>query len=173
MTIYSLDILLFLFGGSSMSSSNCCFLTCIQVSQMAGQVVWYFHLLKNFPQFILIHIVKDVSIVNEAEVDVSLEFSCIFLIQQMLAIWSLVPLHFLNPACTSGSFWFTYCWSLAWRILSMNLLACEMSIIVWQFEHSLALPFFGIRMKTDLFQVCGHCWVFQIYWHIEWVKMAE
>ena len=42
-----------------------------------------------------------------------------------------------------------------------------MSAIVWQFEHSLALPFFGIGMKTDLFQSCGHLWVFQICWHIE------
>ena len=57
-------------------------------------------------------------------------------------------------------------WSLAWRILSITLLAFEMSAIVWQFEHSLALPFFGIGMKTDLFQSCGHCWVFQICWHI-------
>ena len=48
-----------------------------------------------------------------------------------------------------------------------HLLACEMSAIVWSFEHSLALPFFGIGMKTDLFQSCGHCWVFQICWHIE------
>ena len=42
-----------------------------------------------------------------------------------------------------------------------------MSAIVQQFEHSLALPFFGNGMKTDLFQSCGHCWVFQICWHIE------
>ena len=42
-----------------------------------------------------------------------------------------------------------------------------MHAIVWWFEHSLALPFFGIGMKTDLFQSCGHCWVFQICWHIE------
>ena len=89
------------------------------------------------------------------------------MIQRMLAIWSLVPLPFLSPAWTSGSSWFTYCWSLAWRILSITLLECEMSAIVWQFEHSLALPFFGIGMKTDLFQSCGHCWVFQICWHIE------
>ena len=89
------------------------------------------------------------------------------MIQRMLAIWSLVPLPFLNPAWTSGSSRFTYCWSLAWRILSITLLACEMSAIVQLFEHSLALPFFGIGMKTDLFQTCGHCWVFQICWHIE------
>ena len=42
-----------------------------------------------------------------------------------------------------------------------------MSAIVWQFEHSLALPLSGIGMKTDLFQSCGHCWFFQICWHIQ------
>ena len=56
----------------------------------------------------------------------SLAFS---VIQRMLAIWSLVPLRFLKPAWTSGSSRFTYCWSLAWRILSITLLACEMSAI--------------------------------------------
>ena len=94
----------------------------------------------------------------------SLAFS---MMQRMLAICYLVPLPFLKPAWTSGSSWFTYCWSLVWRILSITLLACEMSAIVRQFEHSLALPFFGIGMKIDLFQSCGHCWVFQICWHIE------
>ena len=85
----------------------------------------------------------------------------------MLEIWSLVPLPFLNPAWISGSSWFTYCWSLSCRILSIILLACEMSPVVQKFEHSLALPFLGIRMKTDLFQSCAHGWVFQICWHIE------
>ena len=77
-TIYSLDILLSQFGISllSMSSSNCCFLTWIQISQEAGQVVWYSHPLKNFPQFVMIHTVKGFSVVNEAEVDVFLELSC-------------------------------------------------------------------------------------------------
>ena len=56
--------------------SNCCFLTCIQVSQQAGQVVWYSHLLKNFPQLVVIHTVKGFSVVTEAEVNVFLEFSC-------------------------------------------------------------------------------------------------
>ena len=87
--------------------------------------------------------------------------------QQTLAIWFLAPLPFLNPAWTSGSSQFTYCWSLAWRILSITLLTCDVSAIVQQFEHSLSLPFFGIGMKTDLFQSYGHCWVFQICWHIE------
>ena len=60
----------------SMSSSNCCFLTCIQISQEAGQVVWYSHLLKHFPQFVVIHTVKGCSIVNG--VGIFLEFSCFF-----------------------------------------------------------------------------------------------
>ena len=51
------------------------------------------------------------------------------MIQQMLAVWSLVPLPFLNPAWTSGISWFTYCWSLAWRILNITLLACKMSAL--------------------------------------------
>ena len=62
----------------SMSGSNYCFLTYIQVSQEAGQVVWYSHLLKNFPQFIVIHTVKGFGIVNKAEVDVFLELSRFF-----------------------------------------------------------------------------------------------
>ena len=61
-----------------MSSSNCCFLTCIQVSQEAGYVVWYSHLFQNFPQFIVIHTVKGFGIVNKAEIDVFLELSCFF-----------------------------------------------------------------------------------------------
>ena len=107
----------------SMSGSNCCFLTCIQVSQEAGKVVRYSHLFKDFP--LVIHTVKGVSVVNEAEVDVFLEFSCFFCDQT--DVGNLVPLPFLNPAWTSGSSWFTYYWSLTWRILSICLLACETS----------------------------------------------
>ena len=62
----------------SMSSSNCSFLTCIQISKEAGQVVWYSHLFQNFPQFVVIHSVKGFSVISEAEVDVFLEFSCFF-----------------------------------------------------------------------------------------------
>ena len=62
----------------SMSSSNCCFLTCIQISQEAGQVVWYSHLFQSFPQFIVNHTVKGFGIVNKAEIDVFLELSCFF-----------------------------------------------------------------------------------------------
>ena len=78
MTIYIIEVLLFLFEISSMSSSNCCFLTCIQISKETGQVVWYSHLLQNFPQFIVIHTVKGFVIVNQAEIDVFLELSCFF-----------------------------------------------------------------------------------------------
>ena len=59
----------------SVSVSNCCFLTCIQVSQEAGKVVCYSHLLKNFPQFVVTHTVKGFGIVNKAGADVSLELS--------------------------------------------------------------------------------------------------
>ena len=132
----------------SMASSNCCFLTCIQVSQEAGQVVWYSRLFQNFPQFVMIHTVKGFGVVNKAEIDVFSWNSLAFLmIQWMLAIWSLVPLPFLKPAWTSGSSRFMYCWRLAWRILSITLPACKMSATVQKFEHSLALPFFGIEGK--------------------------
>ena len=80
----------------SMSGSNCCFLTCIQISQDAGKVVWFLHLFKNFPQFVVIHTVKGFGIVNKAEVGVFLELFCFS-----------IPLPFLNPAWTSGSSQFT------------------------------------------------------------------
>ena len=71
---------------SSMSSSNCCFLTCIQVSQQAGQVVRYAHLFQNFPQFIVIHIVKGFGIVNKAEMAFFWNSVAFSMIQQMLAV---------------------------------------------------------------------------------------
>ena len=61
-----------------MSGSDYFFLTCIQVSQEAGKVVWYSHLFKNFPQFVVIHTVKGCSVVNEAEVNIFLELPCFF-----------------------------------------------------------------------------------------------
>ena len=85
----------------------------------------------------------------------------------MFAIWFLVPLSFLNPAWASGNSWFTWCWSLECKILSMTLLAWEMSAIVWWLAHSLVPPFLGIGIRIDLFQSCGHCWVFQICWHFK------
>ena len=85
----------------------------------------------------------------------------------MLAIWSQVSLPFLKSGWTSGS-------STVYVLLKPGLENFEHYFTsMWDecncvvFEHSLALPFFGTEMKTALFQSCGHCWVFQIYWHTE------
>ena len=147
-----------------MSSSNCCFLTCIQISHETGKVVWYSHLFQNFPQFVVIHTVKGFGIVSKTEVDIFLELFCFFddptdggnLIS---GSW-IQPEHLEVHCSRTVEAWLGEFWAL-------TLLVCEMSAIVWWFEHSLALPFFGIRMNTDLFQSCGQCWGFQICWHIE------
>ena len=87
MRVYIIHMLLSLFGTSLLFhvQSNCCFLICIQISQEAGQVVWYSHLLKNFPEFVVVHTVKGFGIVNKAEIDIFLELSSFFN-QRMLAI---------------------------------------------------------------------------------------
>ena len=107
------------------------FLTCIQISQEAGRVVWYSHLLKNFQLFIVIHTVKGFDIVDKAEIDVFLELSCFF--HDPADVGNLISgiLPFLKPTWTSGSSRFIYCWNLAWRILSITLPACEINAIVW------------------------------------------
>ena len=89
----------------------------------------------------------------------SLAFS---MIQWMLAVWSLVPLPFLKPAWTSGSVGFHI-------LLKPGLKNFEHYFAsVWDERNcSVVWAFFGIGMKTDLFQSCGHCWVFQICWHFE------
>ena len=75
--VFSLSYSSAIFRNISMSSSNCCFLTCIKISQEAGQVVWYSHLFKNFPQFVVMQ-VKGFGVVNKAEINVFLEISCFF-----------------------------------------------------------------------------------------------
>ena len=151
-----------------MSSSNCCFLTCIQVSQAAGQVVWYFHLFQNFPQFIVIHTLKGFGIDNKAEIDVLLELSCFFpdpadfgnlisgsyaFSRTSLNIWKFMVRVLLKPGLENFEHYFTSVWD-----------ECNCAV-VW--------AFFGIAFLWDwnenwLFQSFGHCWVFQICWHIEW-----
>ena len=79
----------------SMSCSNCCFLTFIQISQEAGHVVWYSHLFQNFPQFVVIHTVKGFGVINKSEVDVFLEFSWFF--NDPVDVGNLIPLPLLNP----------------------------------------------------------------------------
>ena len=152
----------------SISSSNCCFLTCIQISQEAGKVVWYSHLFKNVPQFVVIHTVEVLahSQYNRNRLFFwnSLAFS---MIQWMLAIWSLVLLPFLNPAWTS--------WNFMVHVLLKpglenfkHLFAsvgdeCNWAV-VWAFFDIACLWDWN---ETDFFQSCSHCWNFQICWHIE------
>ena len=148
-----------------MSSSNCCFLTCIQISQEAGQVVWYSHLFQNFPQLIVIHTVKGFGIVNKAEIDVFFWNSFAFsMIQGMLAIWSLVPLSFLKLAWTSGISQFMYCWSLASRILSITLLACEVKWFIYKvYISNWAVDIQGKDHGIHHFTSHGS-YLFDIYW---------
>ena len=111
----------------SMSGSNCCFLTCIQIFQEAGKVVWYSHFLKNFPQFVVIHTVKGFGIVSEAEVGFFLKFSYFFYdpmdVDNLISGSSAFSISSLN-------IWMFSVRSLTWRILSVTLLVCELSAIV-------------------------------------------
>ena len=124
-------------------------------SQEAAQVFWYSHLFQNFPQFVVIHTVKGFGTVNKAEVNVFLELSCFSMIQWMLAVWSLFPLPFLNPAWASGSSLFMYCWSSAWRILSITFTN------VWDECNCVVVrTFFGIAFLWDW----NENWPFPVPW---------
>ena len=92
-----------------MSSSNCCFLTCIQISQREDQVVWYSHLFQNLPQLIVIHTVKGFGVVNKAEADVFLEHSWFF--NDPADVGNLISgcFAFYKTSLKSGSSWFKYC----------------------------------------------------------------
>jgi len=109
----------------SMSGSNCCFLTCIQISQEASKVVWCSDLFKNFPQFVVIHPVKGFDIVNKAEVDVFLELSCFFndpadvgnlisgssaFSKTSLNIWKFTVHVLLKPGLENFEHYFTSMW---------------------------------------------------------------
>ena len=137
-----------------MSISNCCFLTCTQVLQEAGKVAWYSHLLKNFPQFLVIYTVKGFSVVREAELDVFLEFLALSMIQWMLAIWYLAPLPFQNPAWTSGSSQF--------MCLKPSLEKFEHYFAnVWnECNCALIWTFFGIAFLWDW----NENWCFAVLW---------
>ena len=139
----------------SMSSSNCCFLTCIQVSQEAGQVVWYSHLLKNFPQFIVIHTIKGSGIVNKAEIDIFLELSCFFhdpvdvgrlisgssvFSKISLNIWKFMDHILLKPGLENFEHYITSMWD-----------ECNCAV-VW--------AFFGIAFLRDR----NENWPFLVLW---------
>ena len=107
----------------SIQGSNCCFLTCIQVSWETGKMVWYSHLFKSFPQFIMIHTVKGLGIVDETEIDVFLEFLSVLYdpanVGNLLSAIRVVSVYLrlfiflqaiLIPACNSSSLaFFTVC----------------------------------------------------------------
>ena len=138
----------------SMSSSNCCFLACIQVSQEAGQVVWYSHLLKNFPQ-LLWSKVKGFGLVNKAEIDVFVELSCFYddpvdvsnlisgssvFSKYSLNIWKFTVHLFLKPRLENFEHYFTGLWD-----------ECN-CVVVW--------AFFGIAFLWDW----NEHWPFPVLW---------
>ena len=100
--------------------------------QEAGQVVWYAHLFQNFPQFVMSHTVQDLGIVNKAEVDAFLELSCFF--DGPADVGNLISgsSAFSKTSLNIWKFMVqVHGWNLAWRILSITLLVCEMSATVW------------------------------------------
>ena len=131
----------------SLSCSNYCFLTCIQISQEAGQVVWYSHLLKNFPQFVVIHTAKGFGRVNKA--DVFLELSCFF--DDATYVGNLI-----SGSCAFSKYslnilkFSAHCRSLAWRFLNIILLECEMSASLTILWHCLSL---GLENENRPFPV--------------------
>jgi len=148
------------------SSSNCCFLTCIQISQEAGQVVGspiYWRIFHS----LLWSTVKGFGVINKAEVDVFLELSCFFndptdvgnlisgssaFSKSSLNIWKFTVHGLLKPGLENFEHYFA-------RVEISAL--CSSSIVLW---YCLSL---GLEWKRTFFQSCGHCWVFQICWHIE------
>ena len=131
----------------SMSGCNCCFLTCIHIYQEAGKVVWYSHLLKNFPQFVVIHTVKGCSIINEA--DVFLEFPCFFYDPKNAGSLISVYFAFSKSSCASGSSYF-----LVHILLKSDLKDFKhFHARMWnECSCTVVWTFFGrTGMKTDLF----------------------
>ena len=145
-----------------------CFLSCIQVSQETSKVVWYSHLFKNFPQFIVIHTDKGFAIVNKAKPDVFLELSCFFydpgdvgnlisgssaFSKSSLNIWKFSVHIPLKPGLVNfehylPSVWDEYNCAVVWTFFSIAFL--------WYWNENWPFPV-----------LWSHCWVFQICWHIE------
>ena len=151
-----------------MSSSNCCFLTCIQISQEAGQVVWYSHLFKNLPQFVVIHTVKGFGIVNRAEVDIFLELSCFLdeptdvgnlisgssaFSKSSLNIWNFMVHVLLKPGLENLEHYFTSVWdecscAVVWAFLDIAFL--------WDWNENWAFPVLWplLRKWSEVTQLC-------------------
>ena len=137
-----------------MSNSNCCFLTCIQISQEAGKVVWYSHLFQNFLQFIVIHTVKGFGIVNKAEVDAFLEL--------LLFRWSNGCWQF--DLCSSA---FSKTSLNIWKFLAHILLKPGLEnfehyfISVWdECNCKVVWAFFGLAFLWDW----NENWPFPVLW---------
>ena len=150
-----------------MSSSNCCFLICIRISQEAGKVVWYSHIFQNFPQFVVIHTVKGFGIINKIEIHAFLEISCFF--------YDLMDVGNLIPSSSAFSKSSLYVWkSLVHILLKSSLKAFEHDLasmwnecncmIVWTF---FVIVLWGWN-ENDLYQSRGHWWVIQICWYIKY-----
>ena len=156
MKIYNLNKLLSQFWTSLLFHvcSNCCFFTCIQVSLEAGKVDCYYHLFKNFPEFVVIHTVKGFSLANEREVNPFLEFLC----------FSYDPTDVGNlfSACSKSNlyiwkFLVHLTWNLTW-ILSIILLACKMSTVVkvdWAFLVAQLLKNLSTMQETLVWTLGG------------------
>ena len=167
--MYSLHVLLSKLGTSlfSMPGSNCCLLTYTQIPQEGGKVVCYSHLLKNFPKFIVIHTVKGFSLVNEAEVDVFMGFSCFF----------YDPTDVGNLISSSSAFSkssLNICKFLVHVLLKLSLenFECYFTSMWDECNCAIVWIFFDISFLWDWnenwpFPVLCHCWVFQIRWHME------
>ena len=140
-----------------MSSSNYCFLTCIQVSLEAGQVVWYSHLSQNFPQFLVIHTVKGFGIVNKAEVDAFLELSCFFHDPADVGNLTSGSSAFLNPAWASGNSWFKYYWS---QVLTFENFDHYFASVWDKCNCAVVWAFFGIAFLWDR----NENWPFSVLW---------
>ena len=129
-----------------MSSSNSCFLTWIQISQEAGQVVWFSHLFQNFPQFVVIHTVKGFGVISKAEGDVLLELSCFFydptdvgnlisgssaLSKASLNIWKLLVHVLLKPSLDWGAWWASvHGITMSWTWLSEHTYHLIFSVVL-------------------------------------------
>ena len=141
-----------------MSGSNCCFLTCIQISQEAGQVVWYSPLFKNFPQFFVILTVKGFSIVNEAELDVSLEFFCFF--DDPTDVGNLIS---GSSALSQSSLYF---WKFSVHILLKSHLKDSEHYLasLWNEHNCVAVwTFLGIVLPWDWAYICAYTYGAYIY----------
>ena len=138
-----------------MSGSNCCFLTCIQVSQEASKVVWYSHLFKNFPQFIVIFTVKGFGLINKA--DVFLELSCFF--DDPVNVGNLIS---GSSAFSKSSF---YIWNFSVHVLLTPSLENfeHYSASVWDDWNCVVVwTFFGIAFLWDW---SGN-WPFPVLWSL-------